>query len=431
MAPKAVDSPFCKRPHQRLGQLRIELPEARIDLWQIERVLELRPEALVSLKGLDGLTRSSRFQHLRIGGQYPAKRGLASTQAVINNAPMSRIRTRHLAALALVTLACSNPVDGGPASERGPEPNFALVIHGGAGAIKPDSMSEELEGEYRSALTEALTAGHRILEGGGSSLDAVEQVLRLLEDEPLFNAGKGAVFTADGRNELDASIMDGSSSLAGAVAGVTRVRHPISAARAVMERTEHVLLAGPGAEAFAEAQGLEMVEPEFFYTERRWKSLERVKEREQKEVAARDSSAPDKYGTVGAVALDLAGRIAAGTSTGGMTNKKHGRIGDAPIIGAGTYANRECGVSATGHGEYFIRFAVAFDVCARMRYSGESLAEAADAVIHETLIEAGGSGGVIALDATGTPALVFNSDGMYRGYVLADGEPHVAIFKDN
>jgi beta-aspartyl-peptidase (threonine type) len=336
---------------------------------------------------------------------------------------------RHLAALSLLLLACSSQVDGEPAGES----TFALVIHGGAGTIQRDSMSDEQEREYRGVLARALTTGHTILSDGGSSLDAVETVIRQLEDDPRFNAGKGAVFTAEGRNELDASIMDGSTTLAGAVAGVTRVRHPISAARAVMEHTEHVLLAGSGADAFAESRGLETVDPEYFYTERRWKSLERAREREKEEnkkVSSATGERSHKFGTVGAVALDSRGRIAAGTSTGGMTNKRHGRIGDAPIIGAGTFANGECGVSATGHGEYFIRYAVAFDICARMQHAGATLDEAARTVIHEVLVEAGGSGGIIALDASGNTALVFNSDGMYRGYVLADGEPHVAIFKD-
>jgi beta-aspartyl-peptidase (threonine type) len=337
---------------------------------------------------------------------------------------MSALRARRVILLALLTLACGGPVEGGPAEP----PKIALVIHGGAGAITREVMPEELEQKYRASLASALATGYAVLSGGGSSLDTVEKVIRQLEDDPLFNAGRGAVFTAEGRNELDASIMDGSTTLAGAVAGVTRIRHPISAARAVMEHTRHVLLAGPGAEAFAEARELEMVDPEFFYTEHRWQSLERAREAESAGAGAAGGAA---FGTVGAVALDREGRLVAGTSTGGMTNKRHGRIGDSPIIGAGTYANAGCGVSATGHGEFFIRHAVAFDVCARLRYRGEDLAEATDAVIHDTLLEAGGSGGVIALDAAGNPALVFNTDGMYRGYVLADGEPHVAIFKDD
>ena len=335
---------------------------------------------------------------------------------------MSRADAIRLGLVALAILACSGTAD----SEAGGE-SYALVIHGGAGTLRAEDFTAEREAEYRAALTAALEEGSRLLAEGRSSLDAVEAVIRLLEDDPLFNAGRGAVFTAEGKNELDASIMDGATTLAGGVAGVTRVRHPISAARAVMEQTPHVLLAGAGAERFAEAQGLAMVDPEYFWTERRWQSLERAREREQ----SGSGGGAAAFGTVGAVALDQAGRIAAGTSTGGMTNKKHGRIGDSPIIGAGTYANDRCGVSATGHGEYFIRFAVSFDVCARLRSGEATIVEAAEQVIHGVLEEAGGKGGIIALDADGTPALIFNTDGMYRGYRVAGGDPHVAIFKDD
>ncbi len=335
---------------------------------------------------------------------------------------MSRASAHQLGFLALAILACAGTADGEP--EKAP---FALVIHGGAGTIRAEDFTAEREAAYRGALTAALDKGSGLLAGGASSLDVVEAVIREMEDDPLFNAGRGAVFTAAGRNELDASIMDGATTLAGGVAGVTRVRHPISAARAVMERTNHVLLAGAGAERFAEAQGLEMVDPEFFWTESRWQSLERAREKESRETAAQ----AEPFGTVGAVALDRNGRIAAGTSTGGMTNKKHGRIGDSPIIGAGTYANERCGVSATGHGEYFIRFAVAFDICARLRSGELTLEQAADQVIHGVLGEAGGKGGIIALDDAGTPVLIFNTDGMYRGYRVAEGEPVVAIFKND
>ncbi len=351
---------------------------------------------------------------------------------MINNAPMPFAPCRKLALTALLALACSGAADGdGAAGEAAGNP-VALVIHGGAGTLLRADFSAEREAEYRAALTAALEAGRTVLERGGSALDAVETAIRQMEDDPLFNAGRGAVFTADGRNELDASIMDGATGLAGAVAGVTTVRHPISAARAVMERTEHVLLAGGGAEEFARTQGLEMVEPKFFWTERRWQALERA--REKARVGDGESSgtsgAGAAFGTVGAVALDRRGRIAAGTSTGGMTNKKHGRIGDSPIIGAGTYARAGCGVSATGHGEYFIRHAVAFDICARLS-GGATVREAADQLIHGVLDEAGGTGGVIVLDGAGNAALVFNTDGMYRGALLAGGEPRVAIFKDD
>jgi beta-aspartyl-peptidase (threonine type) len=289
-------------------------------------------------------------------------------------------------------------------------------------------MSAEVEAEYRAKLSEALEVGFAVLDGGGSSLDAVEQTLRLLEDSPLFNAGKGAVFTAEGRNELDASIMDGATMEAGAVAGVTTLKHPISAARAVLEQSPHVLLAGPGAELFARERGLEEVSADYFYTERRWQALEKRRAKEAE--SDRDAAGGEKFGTVGAVALDRSGSIAAGTTTGGMTFKKHGRIGDSPIIGAGTYANDSCGVSATGHGEFFIRYAVAHDICARVAYRGITVAEAAEEVVMQVLVDAGGSGGVVALDADGQPSMVFNSEGMYRGWISAAGEPRVAIYRD-
>lgn len=295
-----------------------------------------------------------------------------------------------------------------------------LVVHGGAGAIRRDRISPESEAAYRAALTEALELGYAVLEDGGTALDGVEAVLRSFEDSPLFNAGKGAVFNQSGRNELDASIMDGASRDAGAVAGVTTIRHPISAARAVMEASPHVLIAGPGAEAFAAEAGLEIVPPEYFRTERRWRELQ--------DLLAREAEGT-QFGTVGAVALDRAGRIAAGTSTGGTSNKLPGRIGDSPIIGAGTWADDRCGISSTGHGEFFIRYAVAHEICTRARYTGASVAEAAREVIQEVLVEAGGEGGVIALDAAGTPVLEFNTSGMYRGWI-AEGEPHVAVFRD-
>ncbi|MFQ5527376.1 MAG: isoaspartyl peptidase/L-asparaginase family protein [Thermoanaerobaculia bacterium] len=312
---------------------------------------------------------------------------------------------------------------------------IALVIHGGAGSLTPDRLSEEDEAEVRSILAGALETGYAVLWGGGSAVDAVEQTIRVLEDSPRFNAGKGAVFTAAGKNELDASIMNGAAMEAGAVASVTTVKNPITAARAVMEKTEHVLLAGVGAEAFAESMGLELVEPEYFFTERRWKALERRRQREKEKVdgeqsATRTGAGGDSFGTVGAVALDSAGRLAAGTSTGGMTYKQHGRVGDSPIVGAGTYASRNCGVSATGHGEYFIRHAVAFDICARMRYLNLSVLEAATSVVNGTLMETGGAGGIIAMDGEGNRALVFNTSAMYRGWTGPDGEPHTAIFRE-
>jgi L-asparaginase / beta-aspartyl-peptidase len=307
-----------------------------------------------------------------------------------------------------------------------------LVVHGGAGTITRKSMTPELEQQYRAAMEQALRTGHAVLAKGGSSLDAVEATIRVLEDNPLFNAGKGAVFTHEGRNELDASIMDGRTKAAGSVAGVTIIRNPISAARAVMEKSEHVMMVGRGAELFATTVGLEVVDPSYFWTERRWKSLQNELLKEKgKPVAALDGPDEKKFGTVGAVALDVKGNLAAGTSTGGMTNKKFGRVGDAPIIGAGTYAENEtCAVSATGHGEFFIRWTVASDIAALMRYRGMSVKQAGDEVIHKKLAPVKGEGGVIILDAKGNFAMPFNSEGMYRGWIGADGTPHVEIYKD-
>lgn len=309
-----------------------------------------------------------------------------------------------------------------------------LVIHGGAGTITRASMTEQREKEYREKLAEALRTGHRVLSEGGTSVDAVEATIRVMEDSPLFNAGKGAVFTSDGRNELDASIMEGRTKGAGAVAGVTIVRNPISAARAVMEKSKHVMMVGKGAELFATQAGLEIVDPSYFWTEPRWKSLQQELMRELRESKPKAESAEErerKFGTVGAVALDKAGNLAAGTSTGGMTNKKYGRVGDAPIIGAGTYAeNESCAVSATGHGEFFIRWTVAHDIAALVKYRGMSVKDASEEVIHRKLAPVKGEGGVIVLDAKGNFALTFNSDGMYRGWIGSDGEPHVAIYKE-
>ncbi len=300
-------------------------------------------------------------------------------------------------------------------------------------------MTGEAEKQYREGLEASLRAGHSVLARGGSSLDAVEASIRIMEDSPLFNAGKGAVFTHDGRNELDASIMDGKTKMAGSVAGVTIIRNPISAARAVMEKSKHVMMAGRGAELFATSVGLEVVDPSYFWTERRWKSLQRelLDEQEQAKkprASVRDAADSSKYGTVGAVALDSAGNLAAGTSTGGMTNKKFGRIGDAPVIGAGTYAaNEACAVSATGAGEYFIRWTVAYDIAALMKYRNLTVKAAADEVVMRKLVQEGGpkaEGGVIALDRKGNFAMPFNTPGMYRGWIGPDGVPHVAIYKE-
>jgi L-asparaginase / beta-aspartyl-peptidase len=318
----------------------------------------------------------------------------------------------------------------GTASPAAPDRQvrWGMVIHGGAGTITRESMTPALEAEYRAALEAALHAGHEILARGGSALDAVEATVRLLEDAPMFNAGRGAVFTADGRNELDASIMDGRTRNAGSVAGVTRVRHPITLARMVMERSPHVMMAREGAEAFGVEHGIELVDPSWFHTDLRWQQLERARAAERAGASA-DPFEDTKFGTVGAVALDQHGHLAAATSTGGMTNKRFGRIGDAPIIGAGNYADEECAVSATGHGEYFIRNVVAYDICARMRHGGASLENAAREVVMHRLVEQNADGGVIAMDRHGNMTMPFNSAGMYRGRIDAAGTPTVAIFR--
>lgn len=300
-----------------------------------------------------------------------------------------------------------------------PQKSYAFVIHGGAGTISRDKLTPEREAIMRAVLEEALRTGHAILSTGGSSLDAVTAAIVILEDSPYFNAGKGAVFTHDGTNELDAAIMYGPTLAAGSVAGVKTVRNPILLARAVMEKSAHVMMVAEGAQRFAASIGMEPVDPTYFYTEERWQQLQ--------EKLAKD---PDKkLGTVGAVALDRSGALAAGTSTGGMTNKRFGRVGDTPIIGAGTYANAACAVSATGHGEYFIRHSVAHDICARHQYLGLPLARAAEQVVMEDLVKAGGEGGIIAIDRAGNVTMTFNSPGMYRGTIGEDGVPHVMIYK--
>ena len=301
-----------------------------------------------------------------------------------------------------------------------------LVMHGGAGTITRQSMTPEVEKQYRETLEQALRTGQAILAKGGTSLDAVEASIRLLEDSPLFNAGKGAVFTHEGRNELDAAIMDGKNKRAGSVAGVTVVKNPISAARAVMEKSPHVMMAGHGADLFATQVGLEVVDPSYFWTERRWKELQRELQQEQQAVPIQHH-----LGTVGAVALDQSGNLAAGTSTGGTSNKKFGRVGDSPIIGAGTYAeNESVAVSCTGTGEYFIRWTVAHDIAALYKYRGMSVEAAGNEVINHKLKDNNGDGGAIILDGKGNFAMPFNTEGMYRGWIGADGVPHVLIYKD-
>ena len=293
---------------------------------------------------------------------------------------------------------------------------FSIAIHGGAGTITRKNMTPGKENAYRSKLKETLNVGYSILNKGGTSLDAVEATIRIMENSELFNAGKGAVFTNAGTNELDASIMDGSNLKAGAVARVKTVKNPISAARKVMEETWHVMLSGDGADKFAKEQGLDIVDPSYFYTQRRWDSLKKIQ--------------VEKHGTVGCVALDKHGNLAAGTSTGGLTNKRWGRVGDSPIIGAGTYANNQtCAVSGTGQGEYFIRGNVAYDVSAIMEYKGKSVGEAAQNVIRK-LSDKGGNGGIITMDSKGNISMPFNTAGMYRGFRKAGQAPEIFIYKN-
>lgn len=339
-------------------------------------------------------------------------------------------------ALVLFILSCDNTTKAidqksENMNETTKKAEYAMVIHGGAGTILKKNMTEEREKQYQNALEDALMIGKAILVDGGSSEDAVVETIKYMENSPLFNAGRGAVFTSEGKNELDASIMRGSDLEAGAVGGIETIKNPITAARAVMDSSEHVFLIGDGAEEFAKLNGLEQVDPSYFYTENRYKSLQRIQEKEKEVGMHITDMADSKYGTVGAVALDKDGNICAGTSTGGMTNKRYGRIGDSPIIGAGTYANNNtCGVSCTGHGEFFIRYAVAYDVSAMMEYGGKSLEEAANEIVNTKLMDVGGSGGLIALDKYGNISMPFNSEGMYRGYVT-DKEKYIGIYKED
>ena len=309
------------------------------------------------------------------------------------------------------------------------ETPVAIALHGGAGTIERGAMSEELESNYRAFLHDAITRGYEELREGRSGLDVVVGIIQMMEDSPLFNAGRGAVYTWEGTHELDASIMHGENLDAGAVAGVSTVKSPIALARAVMEDSPHVMLAGAGAEAFALERGFDPVPAEYFATERRREALEAYKANEQ---AGLKPEADHKFGTVGVAVLDQTGNLVAGTSTGGMTGKRWGRVGDSPVIGAGTYAdNRSCAVSATGHGEYFIRHTVARDICARMQFGGVTLEEAASTVVMEELVAAAGEGGVVAVDPAGRVALVFNTPGMYRASIDAAGRKVVAIYGED
>jgi beta-aspartyl-peptidase (threonine type) len=319
---------------------------------------------------------------------------------------------------------------------QGPQqPRLGFMIHGGAGVISKSAMTPEREKAFRADLERAVIAGHDVLKRGGTSLDAVVAAITIMEDSPLFNAGKGAVFTNDGKNELDASIMDGKTLGAGAVAGLRHIKNPITLARAVMEKSEHVMMIGEGAEKFARTQKIDFVDEKYFWTQHRWDALQNVlKEENQKAKAPGQVSAAkrldiNRFGTVGAVALDKDGNLAAGTSTGGMTNKRFNRVGDAPIIGAGTYANNNsCAVSATGWGEYFIRLGVARDICSLVEYRQMTVQKAADTVIKQKLQNLGGDGGVIVMDRFGFMGISFNSEGMYRAYISNDGKPVIEIY---
>ncbi len=307
---------------------------------------------------------------------------------------------------------------------------FSIVIHGGAGTILRKNMTPENEAVYKSKLEEAIRVGYNILKNGGSSLDAVQKTINILEDSPLFNAGKGAVFTNAETNEHDASIMDGKTLKAGASAGTTIVKNPINLARAIMDNSPHVMLSGKGAETFAQEQSLEIVDPNYFYTEKSYKALQRVKQI-QKTAYYNEDTKDSKFGTVGCVALDKQGNLAAGTSTGGMTNKRWGRIGDSPIIGAGTYANNNtCAVSCTGWGEYFVRGVVAYDISALMEYKGLSLKEAAYEVIQKKIPELGGDGGIISVDKYGNMTMEFNTAGMFRATMNDKGELYIGMYND-
>ena len=344
-------------------------------------------------------------------------------------------KTFFLFTLSILILSCNKQKESSKSQKTN---EFAIIIHGGAGTILKKNMTAEKEAAYKAKLKEAITTGYNILKNGGTSLDAVEKTIHIMENSPLFNAGKGAVFTHNETNEMDASIMTGDNLNAGAVASVTDVKNPISAARKVMTNSNHVLLSGKGASIFAKEQGLEIVEPSYFFTENRFKSLQKIKEKEKTALDHDSKSAfydpeikDSKFGTVGCVALDKNGNITAGTSTGGMTNKRWNRIGDSPIIGSGTYANNKtCGVSSTGWGEYFIRAQVAYDISAQMEYQNKSLKEATKDVIQNKLTKLGGTGGVVALDKNGNMSFEFNTAGMYRASMDDKGKLIIKIYNN-
>ncbi len=311
---------------------------------------------------------------------------------------------------------------------------YAIAIHGGAGTILKSTMTPEKEKAYLDGLKNAIESGETILKNGGSSLEAVEKAIRSLEDNPLFNAGKGAVFSNSGKNEMDASIMNGEDLSAGAVAGISNIKNPISLAKGIMQKSEHVFLTGNGAIEFAKSIDSEFEEDAYFFEQMRFDQLQQAKQSDGvflDHTTDKFENGEKKFGTVGAVALDIHGNLAAGTSTGGMTNKKFGRVGDSPIIGAGTYANNEtCAISCTGHGEFFIRSVVAYDISCLIEYKGLSLKKACDFVVMDKLVKIGGEGGLIAIDKNGNIEMPFNSEGMYRAKKSNDGELFIKIYKD-
>lgn len=348
---------------------------------------------------------------------------------------ISYLYTISLLALMLFT-ACKNEVETAvPEAVSAKEIPFALVIHGGAGTIKKTLMTPEMEVAYTNKLQEALDAGYQVLENGGTAITAVQKAINIMEDSPLFNAGKGAVFNSAGVQEMDASIMDGKTLNAGAVAGVSHIKNPINAAILVKDSTRHVMLSGLGAETFAKKHGLKFEEAPYFYSDKRFKQLLKAQGKEQALLDLKSMNIElidnHQYGTVGCVALDKARNIAAGTSTGGMTNKKFGRIGDSPIIGAGTYANNStCGVSSTGTGEYFIRTLAAHEVSNLVQYQKYDLKKALHQVIHVAIDSLGGDGGLISLDKDGHIAWDFNTEGMYRGYKKSTGENVIKLYEE-
>lgn len=347
---------------------------------------------------------------------------------------------------AVFALSCNNTPDASLAeaeaqttTRENTSENFGIVIHGGAGTILKKNMSDSLEQAYKQKLEEAIRTGHEILANGGTAIEAVQRAVNVMEDSPLFNAGKGAVFTNEGTNELDAAIMDGETLNAGAIAGVTTVRNPINLAYEVMENSEHVMMIGEGAERFGRERGVEIVDPKYFFTENRYRSLQRIKDREETQLDHDDNRSAfvdplikdSKFGTVGAVALDKNGNLAAATSTGGMTNKRYNRVGDVPVIGAGTYANNKtAAISGTGWGEFFIRGVVAYDISALMEYKGLSLQEAAREVIQKKNPELGGNGGIIAIDHEGNMSMEFNTAGMYRATMNKSGDLKIGIYEE-